>query len=191
MQGNTIILHHKNTIMTNTLFYTHTLKLSVGFRKQLIAFLFEKSQHIYTKYFKKQAPWQVTKQDLLRYPEGSIGKHLGLFLNSNNYELIPKVERHDAYHIVTGYGTTVEDEIALQYLCYANGKRSLYLYGVLLLGTCILPEYIAYYYHSYGIGKRANAFHHFNYEKLLNTSLKTFRAVIFSNSYLELINSKI
>jgi len=114
-------------------------------RKKIINWLFEISQHVYTAYFKKNNPWNITKSDLLQYPEASFGKHLGLFLEKNNFELIPKVERHDAYHVITGYSTKVEDEIAQQYLCFGNGKRSIYLFGVIVIGTVLLPDYLGFY----------------------------------------------
>ncbi|WP_082041771.1 Coq4 family protein [Lacinutrix sp. Hel_I_90] len=150
-------------------------------RKKLITWLFEISKELYTYIFKSHAPWGIYKKELLTYPKGSFGKHLGLFLDENNFELIPKVERHDAYHVLTGYGTKVEDEIALQFLSFGNGKRSLYLYGAILLGTLILPDYIKYYLNSYHIGKTANSFHHLNFKKLLKVSLQDFRACLFLN----------
>lgn len=149
-------------------------------RKKLIEWLFEKSQRIYTQYFKKNKPWSIRKKDLLAYPEASFGNHLAQFLESNNFELIDKVERHDAYHTLTGYGTQVQDEIALQYLCFGNGKRSLYLYGVIILGTLILPDYLRYYYQSYTIGKNANPFYHYDYKQLLKINFKDFKQSIFS-----------
>ncbi|WP_299224865.1 Coq4 family protein [uncultured Psychroserpens sp.] len=149
-------------------------------RKQVIEWLFEHSQRIYTNMFKNHKPWGIYRNELLTYPEQSFGKHLGLFLQKNNFELIAKVERHDAYHTLTGYGTKVEDEIALQCLCYGNGKRSLYLYGALILGIMILPDYFNYYYKSYQIGKSANPFHHFDYKHLLHVNINDFRHAIFS-----------
>ncbi|WP_204263076.1 Coq4 family protein [Spongiivirga citrea] len=157
-------------------------------RKQLIIWLFEHSEKIYTKYFKSNTPWGFYKKDLLHYPKNSFGYHLGTFLDKNNFELIPKVERHDCYHVLTGYGTQVEDEIALQYLCFGNGKRSLYLFAVLILGTIILPDYMTYYIRSYIKGKRANSFYHFDFKKLLNISIVDLRRAIFLKSYITLIN---
>lgn len=150
------------------------------FRKKLIESLFEKSQKVYTNMFKHHEAWGISREELLTYPKDSIGKHLGLFLDKNNFELIAKVERHDAYHTITGYGTNVEDEIALQCLCFGNGKRSMYLYGAIILGIIILPDYLSYYYQSYRIGKRANTFHHYDYKKLLKVNIHQFREVIFS-----------
>ena len=154
-------------------------------RKKLIEWLFDKSQKIYTNLFKNHEAWGITKADLLVFPKNSLGKHLGLFLDKNNFELISKVERHDAYHTLTGYGTKVEDEIALQCLCFGNGKRSPYLYGAIILGILILPDYYKYYYKSYIIGKSANPFHHYDYKKLLKVNIKDFRSSIFSEKQLD------
>lgn len=150
-------------------------------RKQLIAWLFKVTQHIYTTYFKTNTPWNIKKEQLLKLNTNTFGHHLGLFLDRNGFELIPKVERHDAYHVMTGYNSNEEDEIALQYLCYGNGKRSIYLFGVITIGTIILPEYWKYYLKSYRIGKRANTFYNLDYKGLLNTSVSTLRGSIFIN----------
>lgn len=152
-------------------------------RKKLIEKLFEWSQAIYLK-FKKKEPWGISTSELLEFPNHSFGKNLGSFLHKNGFELIGKVERHDAYHVLSGFGTNVEDEIALQYLCYGNGKRTPYLTGVLLFGTTLLPEYASYYYKSYLIGKQVNTFHHFDFKKLLHTDFERFRKVIFSETQL-------
>jgi ubiquinone biosynthesis protein Coq4 len=148
-------------------------------RKKLIYWLFEHSQRMYIK-FKNKTPWGITSQDLLTYPKESFGFHLGKLLTENNFELLPKVERHDCYHLLTGYGTKVEDEIALQYVCFGNGKRSPYLIGVLLVGTIILPDYYKYYIKSYKLGKNCNQFHHFNYKNILHFSFQEIREGIFN-----------
>ena len=148
-------------------------------RKKFIHWLFEHSQKIYTR-FKRKKAWGITRQELLKYNKDSFGFQLGNFLQKNGFELLPKVERHDAYHLLTGYGTKVEDEIALQYLCFGNGKRSPYLLGVIIVGTLILPDYMKYYVKSYKIGKNCNQFYHFNYKNLLNYSLTELRETIFS-----------
>ncbi|MGJ8592731.1 MAG: Coq4 family protein [Aquaticitalea sp.] len=156
-------------------------------RKKLIEWLFDISQKVYTHMFKNHEPWGIYRAELLIYPDHTLGRHLGLFLEKNNFELIAKVERHDAYHTLTGYGTLVEDEIALQCLCFGNGKHSPYLYGAIILGIIILPDYIKYYYQSYKIGQDANAFHHFDYKELLNVNIHDFRSAIFSNAQLNFL----
>ncbi|WP_121667148.1 Coq4 family protein [Mesonia aquimarina] len=152
-------------------------------RKKLVLWLFEFSKKIYTKWFKKNhIPWCVSVQELLLYPSESFGHKLGEFLNQHHFQLIPKVERHDAYHTLTQYGVSVEEEIALQYLCLGNGKKSPYMFGAIILGTFILPEYFAFYYKSFLKGKDAKPFHHFDYKKLLQKNYNEFRAEIFQKN---------
>lgn len=150
------------------------------YRKKLVAFLFEVTQGIYTKYFKKNTAWHLSKKDLLKYAKSSFGYRLGLFLDQNGFDLIPKAERHDAYHVITGYTSNEEDEIALQYLCFGNGKRSLYLFGVVIIGSLILPDYWRYYLKSYYLGKNLNRFYDLDYKGLLNTDFKTLKTSIFN-----------
>lgn len=160
-------------------------------RKKLIAYLFDVSQAVYTKYFKKSEPWGISKKELLTYPIDSYGYKIGEFLMQNGFELFPKVERHDAYHVLTGFGTKVEDEIALQCLCLGNGKKSLYMFGAIFLGIIILPDYLNYYYKAYKMGKSANQFYHFNFKNLLNVNYEDFKALIFTNEQInQLINTQ-
>jgi len=153
----------------------------MNYRKNLISWMFDYSQKVYTSLFKHHQAWNISREELLQLPKETLGYHLGQFLESNSFELIPKVERHDAYHTLTGYGTNVEDEIALQYLCYGNGKRSPYLLGAIILGTLILPDYLQYYFRSYRMGIKAHAFHHYDFKKLLPLSIHDLREVFFSS----------
>ncbi|MBT8261699.1 MAG: ubiquinone biosynthesis protein COQ4 [Bacteroidia bacterium] len=162
----------------------------MNYRKQLIVRLFKMSEKFYTRHFKKnKQAWNITRSELLTYPTNSFGHSLGKFLSHNKFELIPKVERHDAYHVLTGYGTKVEDEIALQYVCFGNGKRSPYLFGVMFLGTLLLPDYLSYYLRSFKIGRKAHAFHHWDFSKILHSSLDEMRLSIFPKHYIETLNS--
>ncbi len=148
-------------------------------RKKLIYLLFEWTQKIYIKH-KKKDTWNITKTELLTYPKYTLGYKIGNFLHQNNFDLLPKVERHDAYHVITGYGTKVEDEVALQYVCMGNGKRSWYSYGTVIIGTILLPEYLSYFFKSYKLGKECNVFHYFDFKKLLNEDFKELQKIIFT-----------
>ncbi len=153
-------------------------------REKLIMWLFDNTQKIYLKY-KNRESWNISTEDLLLYRKNSLGYNLGVFLKRNGFKLMPKVERHDVFHLITGIGTKIKDEIALQYLCYGNGKRGSYLYMAILTGIVLFPEYLMYYIKSYRLGKNSNMFHHFNFKKLLNEDLKELRMMIFSKQQLE------
>lgn len=150
-------------------------------RKKIITWLFNWTMLVYCKFKKKEA-WNISTKTLLEMKASTFGHQLGKLLHDAGFELIPKVERHDAYHLLTGFDTSVEDEIALQYCCYGNGKRTPYLFGVLFLGTLILPDYLPYYLKAYRYGKQANSFHHFDYKKILPLEFDDFQETIFTNT---------
>lgn len=149
-------------------------------RKKFLTALYKYSQRAYTTLCKSSPEWGIRRQDLLQYDSATLGYQLGCFLEEHQFELIPKVEQHDIYHVLTGYGTAVEDEIALQYLCFGNGKRSLYLLGAILIGILILPEYLPHYFHSYLKGKSLRPFFQYNYRNLLEVDFDEFHQTIFS-----------
>jgi len=151
-------------------------------RKQFITWLFHRSQRFYTQYFKRNTPWPLTVTDLLRYPNGSLGHRLGLFLHRSQFHLLPKVEHHDIYHLLSGIGTEVESEIALQYFLLGNGKRSPYLIGSILVGSLLLPEYGARYVKSYYRGRRANQLYHIDFLPLLTSDFQSLRSSLLPNS---------
>ena len=154
-------------------------------RKKIVVWLFEHSQKQYVRLFKQhKKAWNINVLELAMLPKKTLGYQYYQFLTTNNFSLMPKLERHDTYHLITGYKTQEQDEIALQYLCFGNGKRSIYLFCVLILGTLILPDYMSYYKRSYKIGKNANPFYKLDFESLLKTDLQDIQEVIFTKDYL-------
>lgn len=150
-------------------------------REKICIWLFEKSKTPYAKYFKSNPAWDLSRTDLISFPTNTLGYELGLFLTTNDYHLIPKLEKHDAYHVITEYGTSVKDEIALQYFFLGNKKRSPYLFAVVIIGVVLLPENIVHYYNSYLHGKKSAPFHQWNIRALLNESLNEIRGAVFKN----------
>ncbi|HEU4497227.1 MAG TPA: hypothetical protein VFR70_09270 [Flavobacterium sp.] len=129
--------------------------------------LYEISKKPYQKFIKKNKPWEVSQKDLLNYPEETLGFHLGCFLLKHGFEIQPKLEDHDVVHILTDTGISVQEEIGMQYYLYGNGKRSFYLYMVILSGTLFYPGSISYFKAQYLKGKGAHSFHHLDYSKML------------------------
>ncbi len=137
-------------------------------RVRFIIFMYESSQKQYRKYFKKKKrQWQFNEKQLLSFNEDSLGRTLGEFYYNHGFRMIPKMENHDVYHLITDFGTNIQDEIAMQYLLFGNGKRSAYLLGVLALGTMVFPEYFKTYLKAFRKGQNMKAFHHWDFEGLL------------------------
>lgn len=139
-------------------------------REKILTRLFEISNEWYRSKKKKSA-WPFTVEQLIQLPQNSIGNELGLFLSRNGFNLLAKSEQHDIFHILTGYNTSVPEEIAMQYYLYGNGKRSTYLYGVIIIGLFTYPDQWITFYRSYKKGGTALPFFHLNYLDLLSKDL--------------------
>ena len=138
-------------------------------RVQFLLFVYDKTQKLYRKYFKKKKrQWQFNEKQLLEFQEDSLGRKLGEFYRKHEFSMIPKMENHDVHHLITGCGTNFEDEIAMQYLLLGNGKLNAHLLAAIVLGTIILPEYAKIYIKAYKKGQNMRAFHHWDFEGLLS-----------------------
>ncbi len=144
-------------------------------RALLLETLYEWSKVPYQKYIKKDGAWNLSITDLLQYPETSLGFHLGCFLLKHSFEIQPKLESHDVYHVLTGTGISVPEEVSMQYYLWSNGKRSLYLYAVVVIGTLLYPDELRRFQKAFQRGRRALAFHQLNFLKLLDQPIQKLK----------------
>lgn len=136
-------------------------------KDKLIEKMYEISKKPYQKFIKRNQPWDITKEQLIEYPNGSLGCDLALFLTSNHFEIQAKLEEHDIIHVLTNTGVKVSDEISMQYYLLGNGKRSLYLYMVIFTGTLFYPMLFKQFTESYKKGKKAKTFYNLDFLKML------------------------
>lgn len=147
--------------------------------------LYGLSQIIYTQLFKRhKKAWDIRKQELILYPAGTLGRALGEFYYEKGFDIMPKLENHDVFHLITETGTEIQDEIAMQYLLFGNGKLSLYMFSMIMIGTLIYPEFIRYYLSHFFLGKEFSRFHNKDFSQLLDSSLLYLKASVQSGNYL-------
>lgn len=157
----------------------------MNIRLKFMLWLYDWSQVVYAKIFKRnKKAWGISKSELLLFPEGSLGRALGEFYQTKGFDVMPKLENHDVFHILTETGTEIQDEIAMQYLLFGNGKRSLYLFSMIGIGTVLYPEFLNYYVKTYYKGKSLSKFHDREFKDLLGTSVLYLRSSIRSAHYL-------
>lgn len=137
-------------------------------RVRFLLFVYDHTQKLYRKYFKKKKrQWQFNEKQLLEFQADSLGRKLGEFYKKHGFTMIPKMENHDVHHLITGLGTNFEDEIAMQYLLLGNGKVNAHLLAAIGLGTLILPEYLGMYMKAYKKGQKMRPFYDWDFEGLL------------------------
>lgn len=152
-------------------------------RDRICTILFELTKKPYTYLLKKQRQWLVTKDDLSWLPLGSLGREIYNFLSLQGFDLIPKLENHDAYHVITDYPTTVIGEVQLQWFFIGNGKRSLYMFGCALLGVILYPEQYKIFHKAYQRGEKSNPLHALDIEQMLHAPLAQVKDFIFYSRY--------
>ncbi len=159
-----------------------------GVRLKFMLALYTHSTRVYAGVFKanKQA-WGISKEDFLSFPQGSLGYGLGCFYQEKGFDVMPKLENHDVFHLITATGTHIQDEIAMQFLLLGNGKISLYLLAMLLIGGLLFPEYAGYYWRSFQKGKRMWTFHQLEFKDCLNYPLADLQRTFENKLQLHLI----
>ena len=130
----------------------------------------------YRQVFKgKKEPWGETKESLKRFDKGSLGGEISRFLYQNGFELTPKMESHDVFHVITGYGTEMHEEAAMQFFLIGNGKKSKLARISAFVGFFIFPEYWKLYRDSYQRGKQTLHFSSWEFQEILFLEVKQFR----------------
>ena len=138
----------------------------------IIEFIYKLIKIPYEKFFKNNIAWNITIQDLIQYPQESLGFHLGCFLLKYDFKIQQQLEEHDVYHILTNSGITVHDEINMQFYLFGNGKRSPFVFIVIATGLLFYPFNIKKFCKSYKKGKLAHQFYDLNFLKMLPQSLE-------------------
>ncbi|TDL99103.1 MAG: hypothetical protein C4K58_07340 [Flavobacteriaceae bacterium] len=152
------------------------------YREEIISKMFEFSAELYLKTLaRSRKPWDITIESLLSKPKESLGYAMGEFLQINQFQLQPRAENHDVFHVLTGYKPTVEEEVGLQFLLLGNGKRSLFLFVALLGGFCLMPEAYSFYQKSYQKGKNMLPFTDLAFEDLLDENLLALQNALNKN----------
>ena len=145
-------------------------------RALILESLYEWCKRPCRNFMKPNRAWSITANALLNYPEDSLGFHLGCFLLKHSFEIQPKLESHDVFHLLTGIGVSVSEEISMQYYLMGNGKRSLYLLFVILIGTLLYPDQWKFFRNAYQKGKSALIFHQLDFSKLLYQPLSKIKS---------------
>jgi len=152
-------------------------------RLSLMLHLYDWSSKVYASIFKwNKKAWGISKEEFLVYPAGSIGHRLGLFYESKGFDVMPKLENHDVFHILTETGTEIQDEIAMQYLLLGNGKISLYLFGMIVVGGILFPEYTNDYKRAFRKGRSLQKFYHIDFKEILHYQLSELQIALYSNN---------
>ena len=183
---NVTVLFLKRTLQNKALFkmnLKYYYQQSQYYRAQLMPALVAQFSPLYAKLFKRNEKiWAENRQSLLAREKDSLGFALGLFLQTNDLHLMPRLETHDVYHVITAYPIDVQSEAELLFFILGNGKRTLFTLGATCLALILMPEWWGIYWQSFLKGRKANSFVNENLVEWLDKPLAEIRAYIFENN---------
>lgn len=148
----------------------------LGWRAKAMHGLVTFAQPLYRRLSRRsQAPWNITKSELLNFPVYSLGRELGVFLDKNDYTLMAQFETHDVFHVLLEYEPTVLDEARMQYCLVGSGKKSLFALGTCFIAIVFYPEYAMDFKRHYQCGKSLENFSYWDFEALLDVDIIELR----------------
>ena len=151
-----------------------------SFRERMLLWLLGQVVPVHAKFYQRRQPWRLQRGDMLQYPAASLGHELGLFLKRESLQPVDRIERHDAFHILLGFSTHMNDEAAMQFFLIGNGKISPFTLGTAIFTLITMPDKWNYFYQQYKRGQSVRSIAKWNFLELLDEKFEEVKEVIFS-----------
>lgn len=113
--------------------------------------------------------------ELLDYPDGSLGKSLGRYLFENSPEAYPIAEREDILRLLISPTASDAEDIGMHYFLLGNGDYSLKNMLILVTGAMLFPHRLFYFYDRYKTGKAALRFFDLDHFRMLHLPVKRIK----------------
>ncbi len=123
----------------------------------------------------KRPESNITMDELIAYPQGSLGFHLGRFLFDHSYEADPAPEREDIYRLLITKEVSNKEEIGMYYYLFGNGDLRLQTLFVLATGALLYPHCLLHFYRQYKAGGQALRFHDLDHFRMLHLPLQKIK----------------
>ena len=153
----------------------------IRIRSALLVFLTHKIALPLLKIFRRPNVFEHNLDDLERFPPGSLGNDLYLFLEKRKLPLLKHYARHDLKHVLLGYDTTDEGEACLQSFMLGNGRVLFPVIATVLYGFITMPEYWKQMKQAFRQGRVSRPIHGWKWNELLPEATTTLRSRIFIN----------
>lgn len=121
--------------------------------------------------FRKNQNFPYNMDELLAFPDNTVGKDLALYLQRKNFKLLRNYERHDCKHIILEYEMDEEGEARMQFYFLGNRHYSIPVVSTVILCTFLMPEYWSIFRTEFRKGRISKTFDKLDFSKvvLMNT----------------------
>ncbi|MCB0697080.1 MAG: hypothetical protein KDC07_06930 [Chitinophagaceae bacterium] len=148
-------------------------------RERILLFLLGQVIPVHAKLYGRRQPWGLRMENLEQYPEDTLGNELGRFLRAEELQPVPKVERHDAFHILMDFSTHIYDEAAMQFFLIGNGKISPFTLGTAIFAGLMLPDQWKNFRLQYKRGQKTRCIANWDFKELLGFEFTDVKKAIF------------
>lgn len=149
-------------------------------RERLLIGLVEWTKPWYALWFKRgREAWPHTVQSLKRFPQRSLGRELGEFLEREGLDMMPKLEDHDVLHVLMRYKTTVVDEARMQFFLLGNHKKSVYALFTVCVAVLLIPEHLHSFWLEFRKGRRCARISRWDFRYLLREPTEMLRKQLY------------
>lgn len=133
-------------------------------------------------YGTKDKNWNLSASELLKFPQGSVGKAVGEFLKEHGVELLTGAEYHDIQHVLFNYSISFKDEVALQFFLHGNGNKSIASISTCIGAWCLLPTEWKYLKSSYERGKQCRDISKLDLRSILKENFEEVKSSLFAEN---------
>lgn len=151
----------------------------VYIRSAILVFLTHKIALKLLKVFRRPNVFSYSMEQLERFPDGSLGKDLYLFLEKRKLPLLKHYARHDLKHVLLKYDTTDEGEACLQSFMLGNGRISFPVLATITYSLVTMPEHWGKMRRAFRQGRGSTPFHNWKWGELLTEQTEQLRGMIF------------
>jgi ubiquinone biosynthesis protein Coq4 len=156
-----------------------TYREEYSFRERALLWLLGNVIPVHAKVYSRRPIWGMRREDMLRYPAGTLGHELGGFLTRESLQPVDRVERHDAFHILLDFSTSLEDEAAMQFFLVGNGKISPFTLATAAFTALVMPDKWGRFSREFRRGRTALCIANWDFQQLLDEPFAEVKAVIF------------
>ena len=156
-------------------------KLLIKIRSVILVFLTHKIALPVLKIVRKPNVFVYSKDELKRFPAGTLGNDLYWFLEKRNLPLLKHYARHDIKHVLLNYDTTDEGEARLQCFMLGNGRISFPVLATVLYALITMPEYWKRMRFSFQQGRKSMSIHNWRWNQMVKEQTMELRKKIFNH----------
>ncbi len=122
------------------------------------------------------AATQPDMDELLDYPQESLGFHLGKYLFDHSFEPDPKPGKEDILRLLITPGTSNIEDVAMYFYLFGNGNRDFRTLFIMATGMLIFPYRAVYFIRRYRKGKAALRFFDLDHFRMLHLPVSRIKS---------------